>query len=271
MSDEFEIIREVKEYIPKESEELLQGSEDDIEYNKNLKEISLIFLKENEFDISIEPKIEDMDESEFAKYIENKSEEGNEIIEKLEELNVEINFRSLMSNIYTNTKGKRIFVFFLPTDKNKKNVGKGIVGVFTSLMFLLDCKEGLLISKKNLTSLCKDKIISSNVDPQHDPEIYKTIFYTDSEFLPICLHALTPKVIRILRFPDDVNKFIKDHDGINVKKFSILVSTDPLVKFYRGSTGDIFELERIIINEKNMLSTQKVFRIVTATNLKKGK
>lgn len=269
--DDFEIIEEIKDYNPMENDELLQGSEDDIEYNKNLKEISLIFLKENKFDISIEPNIEEMNEQEFTKYMEKKSEKGNEIIEKFQQHKVEINFRSLMSNIYTNENGKKIFVFFLPTDNNKPSVGIAAISIFTSLIFLLDCKEGLLITKKSLTCPCKEKIINSNVSPHHDPEIYSTICYTDAEFLPICKHFLSPKVIRIIRFPEEVKKFIMDNNDIDVKNFSKFILHDPLVKFYRGNVGDIFELERKIINEKSILSTQKVFRIVTISNLKKGK
>ena len=130
--DDFEIIEEIKNYNPMENDELLQGSEDDIEYNKNLKEISLIFLKENKFDISIEPNIEEMNDQEFTKYMEKKSEKGNEIMEKFQQHKVEINFRSLMSNIYTNENGKKIFVFFLPTDNNKPSVGIAAISIYSS-------------------------------------------------------------------------------------------------------------------------------------------
>ena len=267
----FQTIKEVKYEEAFEHESFLQGSEDDVDYNHNLKEISQIYLKENGFSLGDEPEVEDLSSRDFIKIIEEKSENESDMIKKFEDNNIEINFRSLMSNIYKNKNGKRIFVFFLPTDKNKKHVGKDITRMFCSFMFFFDCKEGLLITKRNLTSLCKDKFDCSNISPQHDPEIYNITCYNDSEFLPVCRHALVPKVLKIYRFPDDVKQFQRENNMIDVSKFPRMILTDPLVKFYRGNPKDIFKLERRIINEKNMLSTQIVFRTVTKSTLNKGK
>lgn len=267
----FQTIEEVSYDEENDNESFLEGSEEDIEYNYNLKEISQIYLKENNYSLGDEPDVENLPLEKFIKMIENKSEEGNIMIEKFEELNVNINFRSLMSNIYDGENGKRIFVFFLPTDDNIKNVGKNITKIFCSLMFYLNCKEGLIITKKPLTSVCKDRIDCSNIMPQNDPEIYNITCYIDCELIPICKHALVPKVLKIYRWPDDVKKFREENNMIDIESFPKMTINDPLVKFYRGGPRDIFKLERKIINEKNMLNTQIVFRIVTKTILNKNK
>ena len=263
----------IKEFTIEENytETFLQGSEEDIDYNHNLKEISQIYLKENGYELGDEPEVEKMSSKEFTKYIENKSNEDNIILEKFEERNIDINLRSLLSNVYSGKNQKKIFVFFLPTDHNKKNVGKNIITNFCYLMLALDCKEGLIITKKPLTSVCKDRLDCSNISPKSDPNIYNITCYVDSEFLPLCKHSLVPKVLKIYRYPDDVKKFQEENSMIDVENFPRMVMNDPLVKFYRGSHKDIFKLERKIINEKNMLNTQIVYRIVTKSVLSKNK
>ena len=193
----FQTIKEIEYQQQLDVESFLQGSEEDIDYNHNLKEISQIYLKENNFDLGDEPEVENMNSKEFIKMMEKKSEKENLIVEKFEELGLEVNFRSLMSNVYEGKNGKKMFVFFLPTDDSKKNVGKNIIKIFCYLMLSLDCKEGLVITKKPLTSVCKDRLECSNISPQNDPEIYNITCYIDSEFLPICRHALVPKVLEI--------------------------------------------------------------------------
>lgn len=253
------------------TESFVQGSEDDIDYNHNLKEISQIYLKENGYKLGDEPEVENMTSKEFIKMIESKSEGENEIVEKFEQYGIEINFRSLMSNVYEGPNGKNMFVFFLPTDKNKKNVGKALTKIFCYLMFAFDCKEGLIITKKQLTSLCQDKLDCSNISPQKDPNIFNITCYIDSEFLPICKHALVPKVLKIYRYPDETKQFSLENDNFDVRSLPRMVLHDPLVKFYRGDVGDVFKLERRIINEKNMLNTQIVYRYVQKSTLNKNK
>ena len=129
----------------------------------------------------------------------------------------------------------------------------------------------IIITKKPLTSVCKDRLDCSNIAPSNDPQIYNTTCYIDSEFLPICKHALVPKVLKIYRWPEEVKKFREENNMIDVDNFPRMVSNDPLVKFYKGNPKDIFKLERKIINEKNMLNSQIVFRVVKPSVLNKGK
>jgi len=244
----------------------LHGSDDDIIYNHNLKIISQNYLKENKYQLGEEPDVEKFSIEEFTKFIEEKSSKNSTMIEKFEEKEVELNFRSLMSNIYKDDKGNKIFVFFLPTDKNKKTVSIDNTKIFCYLILYFGCNQGLLISKKKLSSICNDKLESSNINSVNNSNVYNTVCYVDCEFLPINKHALQPKILNIYRYPDDVKKFREENNMIDVKKFSRISLNDPLVKFYRGNLNDIFYLERTVINENNMLSTYKIFRIVVKIN-----
>lgn len=261
----FAVLKEFK------ADEYLQGSEEDIDYNKNLKAISQIYLIENGFSLGDEKLVEDMSKEEFVKMMEERSdEENNPLIERFEKHNIEVNLRTLMSNIYESKDGKKIFVFFIST-VNSKSVGISYITTFNYLLISLDCKIGLLVSKKPLTTDSMKKIRAVNVYPENDKEIFNIDYYIDNTFLPLCRHSLIPKVLKIYRYPDEVKDFMKENDDIDVSKFPRMILSDPLVKFYRGKTRDIFMLERKNINEKNILSTQIIYRVVVNSTMKAGK
>lgn len=249
--------------------EYIQGSKEDIEYNKNLKAISQIYLLENGFSLGEEKFVEDMTKEEFIKTIEDRSEESNPLVERFEKYNVEVNLRTLMSNIYEGKDGKNIFVFFIPTS-NGKSVGINFISIFYYLLLSLDCKIGLIITKKNLTTESIKKIKSVNVSPENDVDIFNIDYYVDHTFLPLNKHALIPKILKIYRYPEEVKDFIKDNNDIDITKFPRMILNDPLVKFYRGRPKDIFKMERKTINEKNILSTQIIYRIVVNSTMTKG-
>lgn len=255
-----------------EDEPMIIGSEDDIEYNLNLKKVSQIFLRENDFNLGLEPSVEDFTPEEFLEYMEKKSQEAKTMINKFKNRKIEINFRTLMSNTYINkVSGKKIFIFFFPTNKEKKTLGIDGCRVFTTLMIEFGCKEGLLVSKNKLTSPCKEKIFSSNLEPQNDPNIYNIIHYTDDEFIPVCEHSFVPKILKIYRGKEEIEQFKKDNDLTDTSKFPKMMKEDQLVKFYRGNVGDIFKLKRTMINDKNILSSQIVYRVVVQSRIKQNK
>lgn len=252
-------------------QEFIQGSEEDIDYNKNLKNISQIYLEKNNFDLGKEENVENMSKDDFIEYIESKSEIENTMLSSFRKHKIDINFRSLMSNIYTNKiTDKNIFIFFLPTDENKNSVGIDVITNFTSLLMTLNCKDGLIVTKKDLTTDSIKKLKLMNISPEKDNQIYNISYYVDNTFLPICQHALVPKVLKIYRFPEDTDRFIKENKDVEINKFPRLRLNDPLVKFYRGNVKDIFKLERKNINEKNILNTQIIYRIVVNTNFNKS-
>ena len=130
-----------------------------------------------------------------------------------------------------------------------------------------------MVTKNKLTSPCMDNLYKSNIEPSTDPEIYNITNYIDAEFLPISQHSFVPKVLEIMRTGSpELENFMKKNDltSESIKKFPRLIKEDALVKFYRGNIGDVFKLRRKMVNDKNILSSQIVYRIVHSSILKKN-
>lgn len=261
-------------FLDKRDDFLIQGSDNDTEYNKGLKERSQSFLEVNNFDLGSEKITKNMTDEEFLKSIEAHEFNDATLFEKMSSVNISINFRSMMSNVYTNkiNPNLKILVLFLPSDKGKSGtVGKEIIKKFITLILKLDCYEGLLISHKNLSACAREQIENCNINPGSCDNIYKITYYTDNSFVDLVKHSFVPKIIKIYRGEEEVAKFAEDN-GIRVKDLSKLPKLrqdDAMVKFYRGNFGDIFKLVRKNINDKSLLKEQIIFRIVTSAAQKK--
>lgn len=258
----------------KETDFLIQGSDNDIEYNKGLKARSQSFLEVNEFDLGKEKNAAEMSTSDFTQSIEAHDFNDASFFEKMSKANIKINFRSMMSNVYQskiNSKLK-ILVLFFPSDKGKSGtIGKEIIRIFTSLILKLDCLEGLLISQKGLSPCAKEQIDNCNINPGSCDNIYKITSYTDDTFVDIVKHSFVPKVVGIYRGEEQVAKFAEEN-GVRPKdllKLPKLRPDDAMVKFYRGNYGDIFKVIRKNINDKSLLKEEIIFRIVTSNVAKK--
>lgn len=239
------------------------GEGEDIEKLKKLKEVSQRFLEVNNFDISNEPKIEDLSTDQFISYIE-KNNESNIVIAKLDELNIDISFRSSMSNFYSHKDipNNKIFVFFLPENKkNTSSVSFNEIKKFITLIFKLDCKEGLMVSFKELSPISAKHISQCNINQTNCYDIYNIITYKDDNFIDLTKHAFIPEVLEIYRAGEEAEKFGRENK-ISVSKLSRQPVDDPLSKFYRGKVGDIFKLRRKNIAQKSILTTQIVYRII---------
>lgn len=253
----------------KASDFLIQGSDNDIEYNKSLKERSQSFLEVNEFSLGKEKKVEDMSNEDFMKSIEKHDFNDASFFEKISKTNIKINFRSMMSNVYQSKINPelRILVLFFPSDKSKSGtIGKDIIRIFTSLILKLDCLEGLLISQKGLSPCAKEQIYNCNINPGNCDNIYKITSYTDDTFVDIVKHSFIPKIVKIYRGQEQVKKFADDNGVLpkDLLKLPKLRPDDAMVKFYRGNYGDIFKLIRKNINDKSLLKEEIIFRIVTS-------
>lgn len=211
---------------------------EDIEKLKKIKENSQRFLEVNGFNTSHEEKIEDMSSDQFIDYIEEITK-NNLITTKLYELNIRVNFRSSMSNFYRHKKsGNSIFIFFLPEDNRSSNsVSFTDFKKFITLVFKLDCREGLLISQKDLSPISLKQVRQCNINPGSCDNIYNIITYKDDDFIDITKHAFIPKVLDIYRAGEEADKFGKDNK-ISTTKLSRQLMDDPVTKFYRGRVGD---------------------------------
>lgn len=261
MSSKLQTFEDIN-YINEEASEIVFTEGEDIEKLKKLKEVAQKFLLVNDYDISMEPNFEDLSLDQFIEYIQ-KQAENKLMVTKFDELNIDTTFRSLMSNYYTHKEsGNRIFIFFLPDDKRSSNsISIADFKKFITLIFKLDCREGMLISNKDLSSKSKDQVRKCNIKSIDCQNIYNIITYKDDDFVDITSHAFVPEVIAIYRDGKESKKFSEDH-SINITKLSRILMNEPLAKFYRGKVGDIFALRRKNMAKKTLLDEQIVYKII---------
>ena len=254
-----------------EQANVLVGEGEDIDKLKMLKQVSQKFLDINDFDISDEPNFEEMSSDQFIEYMETKNK-NNLVINKLDELNIDITFRSSMSKYYKHKtlENNNIFIFFLPEDNRSSNsVSFTDFKKFITLVFKLDCREGLLISKKDLSPISLKQVRQCNISPGNCDNIYNIISYKDDDFVDLTKHAFVPEVLKVYRSGEETDKFGKENK-INNNKLPRQLMDDPLTKFYRGKVGDIFKLRRKNISKFNILDEQLIYRVVIPAVFKKS-
>lgn len=252
----------IDETLPNE----FSGQVEDIEKLKKLKQVSQKFIKINDFDLGEEPLMENLSLDQFKDYIETTSKESI-IASKLDESNVDLTLRSLMSNLYEH-KSKldhRIFIYFLP---DSKKIGAKDLQNFIALILKLGCKEGLLISTKELSAKAKDKVRQCNIQQGNYENIYQIINYKDDDFIDITSHAFSPEVVKLFRGKEEIEQFASEN-RINVKSLPRIWIDDPLSKFYRARVGDIFQFKRKHISSRSLLEEQISFSIVVPARNKK--
>jgi DNA-directed RNA polymerase subunit H (RpoH/RPB5) len=253
---------------PKEKEVAFQeDSEVDVPSLQRLKDTVNVFLRVNDFDISEEPDFRSFTEEEFIKYCQNSTDQ--EIISRFDELNIEENFRSSLSRRYTSTKKpeNKIFIFFLPTSRQRTKVGVDAIKLFCRLVVLLGCNEGVIISEQSLSPSALEQLESSNVKSFCRENIYNIISYRDDMFINIVEHCLSPKVLQIYT-GDEIEKFQKE-ENLNCRDFPKMMASDPIAKFYRAKPGDVIKMKRKTGNRDTLINEQIVFRIVKQTVKKK--
>ena len=237
----------------------------DIDYLKNLKETSQVFINKNNFK-DTDPDFKEMTEDQFIEYIGSNS--NKEILEKFDELNVAEDFRSSMSQIYHSNKEKsKIFIFFVPTSSQKSNVGIDTIKTFCRLVILLNCNEGVMISEKPLTSKSRELLESSNVKSFTRENIYNIISYVDDMFINVVDHCLSPKVLKIYS-GKELESFLEE-EQLNPKDLPRMMVSDPIAKFYRARVGDVIMMQRKTGNKDTLINEQIIYRIVVYAIAKK--
>lgn len=238
----------------------------DTEHLKDMMQTCKRFLEVGDFDVSKIPDYSDMSNKKFIKSIDKRLEDTeNDLFRMMEEVNMEITFRSSLSDVYVNKEDEKhtILILFYPDETvDSKSLVKDGVKKFLNLMRLLNCREGVLISEKNMASAAKKEFDRCNMETTLS-ETYNVIFYNDENFINIIDHISHSKVIRVLRTADEISQF-EAENKIDVKKLPSIEKDDPLVKFYRAKIGNIFELERPGLIDNLITSKELTFSIVTA-------
>ena len=231
---------------------------EDIEHLKNMKEISQVFLGVNNYDILDEPDFPDLTEEQFISYI--KSNTNTKLIEKSKNMFDE-NFRSMMSNIYKHKEtDELILIFFLPTSESKSTVGSDIIKNFCKLVVLFDCKDGVIISEKDLSPTAKKDVENSNIKSNTRVGVYNIISYVDEKFINIIDHCLSPEVLKIFG-GKELEEFEKKNK-VDSNLFPRMFVTDPIAKFYRARVGDVIMMKRKTGTTNTLIKEQIVYRKV---------
>ena len=114
-------------------------------YLFNLKKVSQKFLKINNFELD-EPDFNTESLEFFQKWLDDRLTILPSVVKPFEkkEIKIRIDRRSVMSNLYSNDEGGKIFMFFLP--KEGDNVSTNVAKKFIRLTQEYDAKEAVLIS-----------------------------------------------------------------------------------------------------------------------------
>ena len=231
----------------------------DIDHLFEIKKTSQSFLKVNGFDISSEPDFHDLTSEQFVEFIEKTID--MEVMEKINSVNFEEDFRSSMSKIYHHTKNNnKILMFFLPTPESKSTVGVDVVKNFCKLIVYLDCNEGVIISEKSFSSGARKNLEASNIKNFCQENIYNVISYIDEKFINIVDHCLSPKVLKIYS-GEELEKFEKENN-VSRKEFPRILITDPIAKFHRARVGNVIEMVRKTGTMDTLVNEQLVYRLV---------
>lgn len=217
-------------------------------YNlQSLAETAQSFLRVNGFDLGGDPDYSKMDNRKFVKTINKRMNKNGELFKFMDEVKLDVTFRSSMSGIYSSSRRgeeETILVLFYPDETlRSKGLVKEGVKKFLNLMLMMNCQEGLLISERNLASGAKKEFVRCNMETSDS--LYNVIFYNDKNFIDIISHISTPKVIQILRTEEEIEKF-RFENRVKLESLPSIQLTDPLAKFHRARLGNIFIIKRIV-------------------------
>jgi hypothetical protein len=238
--------------------DILENFNNDSDFLQKLKITTNVFLKINGFTVR-EPDFNKFSTKEFVEWVEKKNTIDSDIITSMEKVRLEINFRTLLSDVYTEEKkpGNKILVFFL-SNFREKSIGIDVIKNIIGLMILMDCRELLIISPKELTPRAREYINSNAIGEEDN---YTITSYNDDNFVNVIDHCFTPHVIKVYRTTKEIEDFARE-ENINIKALPRMFSYDPLVKFYRGKYGNIFMLRRKMISGNLLLDDQIVYKRV---------
>lgn len=229
------------------------------------------FLEVGGFDTSEMKDYNRMSERKFKKMIDRKMSENTELFSMMEKVSLEVTSRSSLSGVYpllTNDEHRIIILFYPDESLKTKGIGKDGIKKFLNLMRLMDCREGVIISEKQMAPGADKDFSRCNMDTSVTDEIYNVIFYNDGDFVNIVDHVSFPKVLKVMRTDDEIDEFIAENH-INIDKLPSVGIDDPMVKFYRARLGNVFELERQVLVDNMIMDREMSYRVVKPAQEKK--
>lgn len=144
-------------------------------------------------------------------------------------------FRGALTNIYSNDKGDKIMVYYADVPIKSTQLGTNEVNDFIKFMDSQKIKNGIIITRKQLTSHAHKKI--------SELLIYNIQIFLEEEmaFDPT-EHYLTPEHIPLT--PEQQTKFLISNN-LNIDQLPIILTTDIMVRYYDARPGQVIKINRI--------------------------
>ena len=158
--------------------------------------------------------------------------------------------RNVLSNLYENEEGEKIYVYFADT-KNSKQLGIEIIEDFLSNMHHYKTRNGIIITPIPLSPASKKKIKSLSA--------YNIYTFTENEmsYDPI-EHYLTPE--HILLKVDEQREFL-ERNNISIDQLPIILTTDIISRYYGFQTGQVIKINRTNLYD-TIIQNSIAYRVV---------
>lgn len=158
--------------------------------------------------------------------------------------------RNVLSNLYENKEGEKIYVYFADT-KNSKQLGIEIIEDFLSNMHHYKTRNGIIITPIPLSPASKKKIKSLSA--------YNIYTFTENEmsYDPI-EHYLTPEHIPLK--VDEQREFL-ERNNISIDQLPIILTTDIISRYYGFQTGQVIKINRTNLYD-TIIQNSIAYRVV---------
>jgi len=143
--------------------------------------------------------------------------------------------RSVLSQVYENENGEKLYTFFADDDLKHKQMGVDILGEMIQEMDKYKAKNGILITPLPLSSAARKKIeelLTYNIHVFQENEMS----YDPTE------HYFTPEH-RLLSVEEQRDFLTRNK--ISIDKLPIILTTDMISRYYGFKPGQVIEIKRI--------------------------
>lgn len=159
--------------------------------------------------------------------------------------------RNVLSQIYEDDKGQKLYTFFADDDTKHKQLGVEILGEMIQEMDKYKAKNGILITPLPLSSSAKKKIeelLSYNIHIFQENEMA----YDPTE------HYFTPEHRPLST--EEQRDFLK-RNNISIDKLPIMLTTDMISRYYGFRPGQVIEIKRVNLYD-TMVQESLSYRVV---------
>lgn len=141
--------------------------------------------------------------------------------------------RNILTNIYKNEEGDKLYVYFADVTDSKQ-LGVKIIQDFIDGMHNFKARNGIIITSNPLSPDSKKKIQSLSA--------YNIYTFTENEMsYDPTEHYLTPEHRALSR--EDQREFL-EKNNISIDQLPIILTTDMISRYYGFQTGQVIKINR---------------------------